>query len=101
MADFHALNDDETLALRRYELAARHRRRFKLLRLAAYSSLRLIDTLRVRLDPRRSGDARALGLLAERSGSAYGSLAGISAAVLYAHRLALRTLRATGIRRPR
>ena len=101
MADFDELTDDEALALRRYELATANRRRFKLLRLASRSTIRLVGAFTKTLDARYSHDAEGLALLTQRAVPAYERLGRLNGAIRYAHSMALRTLRATGIARPR
>jgi hypothetical protein len=101
LADFDELTEAQALALQRYEIAARNRRRFKLLRLASRSTLRLIGAFSEGLDPGRAHDAEGLALLTQRSVPAYRRLSKIDRAIAYAHRMALRTLRATGVRTPR
>jgi hypothetical protein len=101
MSDFQRLTAKEKLALERYELNSHLRRRFKLSRLAARSSLRLIRVFTRNLDASRSHDAAGLALFAQRAAPEYERLARLNGAIRYAHDLALRTLRATGIRLPR
>ena len=101
MSDFQRLTDEEELALERYELNARLRRRFKLARMEARSSLRLIRVFTDRLDSGSSDDAEGLAALTSRAANRYQRLSGLDGAIRFAHDIAMRTVKATGIRLPR